>query len=203
MPNAPSIPSLFSFLAAMPGVVCLACSKAPAQPDWLSPPPRTITAESIHQEAPVPAGDLSEPPSNEAGEWANVHSLQTDTAIRAAPPCARDTECGYDPESGRCGSDPSFNHQPPLRDQGILCYCDTDKLQCERLEIKPIPCEGDGDCGIALTPRPHPALQSAGHPGRTACNEGIQYKGTCERTNICTMNRVPCGAKTHNHLSRP
>src|SRR5262245_7695766 len=38
--------------------------------------------------------------------------------------CTQDADCGYDPSRGTCGNDPRYNRQPPLIDQGILCYCE-------------------------------------------------------------------------------
>lgn len=108
--------------------------------------------------------------------------------------CARDLECGYDPVGRACGTDPHFNKQPPIVDQGIVCYCD--QGECALLRVDPVPCEGDQSCTILSEPRPHPARASSAHPPvkKPACSAGAKeaYFATCERTNICTMFRKEC-----------
>jgi hypothetical protein len=110
-----------------------------------------------------------------------------------ATACGADTECGYDPSSDACDSDPRSNRQPPLRDQGVLCYCDATALRCATLRVPPVPCEGDASCAVDPSPRPHPVAASAAHPhekGRV-CRD-FTISTTCERTNICTMNVHEC-----------
>jgi len=84
-------------------------------------------------------------------------------------------------------------HLPPLRDQGVLCYCDDSARRCAILRVPPVPCEGDFSCAVSLAPRPHPVAADAAHPhqkGR-ACRD-FTISTTCERTNICTMNVHDC-----------
>src|SRR5262249_13935716 len=115
------------------------------------------------------------------------------------PPCSSDDDCGYDPAERQCGADPRYNKQPPLVDQGLVCYCGGDARAPVRVE--PVPCEGEASCAVRLDPRPHPIRADAEHPyqkphpcrppkkgerGRT------ELVATCERTNICTMNRREC-----------
>ncbi|MEZ4297058.1 MAG: hypothetical protein R3B70_18985 [Polyangiaceae bacterium] len=45
------------------------------------------------------------------------------TSTSADSPCQTDNDCGYDPTEQRCGTNPAFNKQPPVIDQGIICYC--------------------------------------------------------------------------------
>jgi hypothetical protein len=107
--------------------------------------------------------------------------------------CSADTDCGYDPSSDACDSDPRSNRQPPLRDQGVLCYCDDSARRCAMLRVPPVPCEGDFSCAVSLAPRPHPVAADAAHPhekGRV-CRD-FTIATTCERTNICTMNVHDC-----------
>ncbi|MCC6559193.1 MAG: hypothetical protein IT372_40220, partial [Polyangiaceae bacterium] len=106
--------------------------------------------------------------------------------------CLDDGDCGYDPAGDRCGSDPRYNRQPPIVDQGIVCYCE--ESRCAMLRVAPVPCEGDRDCAVRPDPRPHPVRASAARPheaGR-ACRD-FTLSTTCERTNICTMHRHRCG----------
>jgi hypothetical protein len=109
--------------------------------------------------------------------------------------CAADVDCGYDAASGACDSDPRSNRQPPIVDQGILCYCDADRRACATLRVPPVPCESDASCAVRHDPRPHPVAASATFPherGRPCRETTITI--TCERTNICTMHRHACGA---------
>ncbi len=114
-------------------------------------------------------------------------------AIPAAsePPCAADADCGYDPTEARCVADPRANRQPPLVDQGIVCYCEA--ARCATLRVPPVPCESDASCAVRADPRPHPVAADAAHPherGRP-CHD-FTFSTTCERTNICTMHRLAC-----------
>jgi hypothetical protein len=117
------------------------------------------------------------------------------------PPCQRDDDCGYDPTARRCGADPRFNKQPPLVDQGVVCYCDAGTSACALLRVDPAPCEGDTSCAVRLDPRPHPVRASAELPYEKprACRppkpgqpRATLRHVTCERTNICTMFTREC-----------
>jgi hypothetical protein len=110
--------------------------------------------------------------------------------------CSADRDCGYDPASDACDSDPRSNRQPPLRDQGVLCYCDDGARRCATLRVPPVPCEGDASCAVNRSPRPHPVAADAEHPhekGRV-CRD-FTISTTCERTNICTMTVHECPAE--------
>lgn len=120
--------------------------------------------------------------------------LAIDPAPTAAPEaaCGADEGCGYDPDRGRCTSDPRANRQPPVVDQGIVCYCGADH-RCATLRVTPVPCESDASCAVSFDPRPHPVAADAAHPhqrGR-ACRD-FTHATTCERTNICTMRAHAC-----------
>jgi hypothetical protein len=132
---------------------------------------------------PPPSGASLPPPSASAS-----------TASSTPPsPCASDDDCGYDPAADRCGSDPRLNRQPPLLDQGVVCFCDEHARICQTLRVWPIPCEGDGSCAVSLTPRPHPIPATEAHPhehGKPCVD--FAWSSTCERTNICTMHRLAC-----------
>jgi hypothetical protein len=121
-----------------------------------------------------------------------------------APACAADEDCGYDPAQGLCRADPRANRQPPLVDQGLVCYCDG--ARCASLRVPPVPCESDASCAVSEDPRPHPIAADAIHPhergGSSATKSPITngtpnpcrdfvFSTTCERTNICTMH-PPC-----------
>ena len=129
---------------------------------------------------------------------ASVTDSGTEMAAVAATPtdaetsCRDDGDCGYDPAGDRCGSDPRYNRQPPIVDQGIVCYCE--ESRCTMLRVAPVPCEGDRDCAVRPDPRPHPVRASAARPHEAgkACRD-FTLSTTCERTNICTMRRHRCG----------
>jgi hypothetical protein len=107
--------------------------------------------------------------------------------------CSADTDCGYDPAFDRCGTDPRYNRQPPIVDQGILCYCDPPSHACALLKVPPVPCESDADCAVRHSPRPHPVRADRDNPrerGRPCLN--LTLSTTCERTNICTLHRHEC-----------
>lgn len=149
----------------------IACAAAPPEIAEAPPPPAPI--------APPRAPEAASPPEARAPER----------------PCAADADCGYDPSSDRCTSDPRANRQPPIRDQGIICYCD-DARACALLRVPPVPCESDASCAVRRDPRPHPVRASAAHPherGR-ACRD-YTIATTCERTNICTLQPLSCGAR--------
>ncbi len=124
--------------------------------------------------------------------------LASEPVVPPSPPateperaCALDADCGYDPVAKRCLADPRANRQPPIVDQGILCFCDD--ARCGTLVVPPVPCESDASCAVRTDPRPHPVAADATHPherGRP-CRDFI-FSTTCERTNICTMHRLSC-----------
>lgn len=110
----------------------------------------------------------------------------------APPPlaCGADPDCGYDPGADRCVADPRANRQPPIVDQGIVCYCD-DRALCATLRVPPVPCESDASCAVRLDPRPHPVAAAHPHEHGKPCRD-FTLATTCERTNICTMHRLAC-----------
>lgn len=137
--------------------------------------------------APMPPAPRADPP---------LLGASTSAAPSATPPpspCARDEDCGYDPSGDQCGPDPRLNRQPPLLDQGVICYCDERARACHALRVWPIPCEGDGSCAVSLEPRPHPVPATQDHPHeRGAPCVDFAFRSTCERTNICTMHPLAC-----------
>jgi hypothetical protein len=109
------------------------------------------------------------------------------------PPCAADADCGYQPDRDRCANDPRANRQPPIADQGIVCYCEAASRRCATLRVPPVPCESDASCAVSLDPRPHPVAADAAHPherGR-ACRDHA-FSTTCEHTNLCTLHALAC-----------
>lgn len=115
-------------------------------------------------------------------------------------PCQSDADCGYDSTTSRCGTDPRWNKQPPLVDQGIVCYCGEARA-CGLLQVQPVPCEGEESCALDLDPRPHPIRATVERPYRRPRRCLPPRRGqarteelftTCERTNICTLNRREC-----------
>jgi hypothetical protein len=111
----------------------------------------------------------------------------------APSPCHSDDDCRYDPVHDRCGNDPRFNPQPPVVDQGVICYCEDREKLCAKLRVWPVPCEGDASCAVDLAPRPHPVASSPAHPHEHGkpCRDYV-FSTTCERTNICTLHRHAC-----------
>lgn len=154
------------------GALHVAC--APPATAWLDPQPLG---------APPPPPPAAPPPE-----------IAPAPAAALVPACAGDADCAYDPERDACAVDPRANHQPPLQDQGLVCYCDA--ARCALLRVPPVPCESDDSCAVRADPRPHPVAASAAHPherGR-ACRD-FTLSTTCERTNICTMHQLPCGVR--------
>lgn len=111
-------------------------------------------------------------------------------------PCSVDADCGFDPAANRCTSDPRANKQPPLRDQGIVCYCAEARAACATLRVPPVPCEADESCAVDPDPRPHPVAASRARPHEKGkpCKD-FTIATTCERTNICTMRPLSCGVR--------
>jgi hypothetical protein len=107
------------------------------------------------------------------------------------PACTADGDCGYDPAGDRCRADPRANRQPPLVDQGIVCYCA--EARCAALRVAPVPCESDASCAVSVEPRPHPIAAGKGHLHERGkpCRDFV-FSTTCERTNICTMRSPRC-----------
>ncbi len=177
-------PSMLAALVAL----AAACSPAPPPPD----DPRLDVSALFPTAAPSLA---SPPPAETTAPIATVAPAET-----AA--CRADDDCRYDPVGKRCGADPRYNKQPPLVDQGIVCYCDATAASCALLRVDPAPCEGDTSCAVRLDPRPHPVRADAAHPYRKprACRSvkpgaarRTDRHATCERTNICTMHTRECG----------
>jgi hypothetical protein len=146
------------------------------------------------------AAPLPEPPPLPSHPIEIPAPVATATAS-AAPPrdpplaCSSDADCGFEPDLDRCTADPRANRQPPLVDQGLVCYCDDASRRCATLRVPPVPCESDASCAVDLAPRPHPIAASREHPherGRP-CRD-FAFSTTCERTNICTMTRHRCPA---------
>lgn len=105
--------------------------------------------------------------------------------------CRDDAECGYDVTHEVCDTEGRFNRQPPMVDQGIVCFCEEGR--CGVLRVRPVPCESDASCAVNPLPRPHPVAASAEHPHERGkvCRDYV-ISTTCERTNICTMHRHAC-----------
>jgi len=158
---------------ALLGALSLACAPRPAIQLDLVPPP---------------------PPAVEPASAAHAPSGAPSAASGSSPPdaaCAADEACAYDPVRDRCLVDPRANPQPPVVDQGIVCYCDA--ARCGTLRVQPVPCESDASCAVQKDPRPHPIAADSAHPherGRR-CRDFV-FTTTCERTNICTMHRLRC-----------
>jgi hypothetical protein len=148
-----------------------ACAGDP--PLWLTP---SVSAGDALPQAPTSPGDL---PAGSADAFPIG--------------CRSDADCGYDPASDRCGSDPRLNKQPPIVDQGIICYCESARAACELFRVLPVACEGDRSCAVTLDPRPHPVRATRERPHERArpCRD-LPFTTTCERTNICTLHRVRC-----------
>lgn len=195
-----SFPALFSSTWSRPCVHLLPAVAAPALVLGCSPAPAP---------GPAPPPDLAAlfmtaaPPPTAAPA---ASTAATELAAPAPEPdaaCATDGDCGYDPTRGRCGADPRYNKQPPLVDQGLVCYCDSTSRTCALLRVEPAPCEGDTSCAVRMDPRPHPVHTDAAHPYRKPprCippRRGAPRRAerfvTCERTNICTMHTRECAS---------
>jgi hypothetical protein len=147
-------------------VLVTACAPAPVP----EPPAAPLASEPSTAPASVPPS--AAPPAPE-------------------PTCASDDACGYDPKADRCVADPRANRQPPIVDQGIVCFCE--QQRCGTLRVPPVPCEKDASCAVRADPRPHPVAAEAAHPHEHGkpCIDFV-FSTTCERTNICTMHRLSC-----------
>jgi hypothetical protein len=108
--------------------------------------------------------------------------------------CLDDRDCGFDPAVDGCRDDPRANRQPPLRDQGIICWCDERVGRCATLRVPPVPCESEESCAIGWNPRPHPIRSARGRAPIDA-DSGNLLRVTCERTNLCTL--IPTPRKGH------
>lgn len=162
-------------------VLLAACAPPPAAP---VEPPAPIAAAPPEPTAPPITPDAAPP-----------------TPPPPEPACAADADCGFDPARDLCVADPRANRQPPIVDQGVVCYCES--ARCASLRVPPVPCESDASCAVRADPRPHPVRADAAHPherGRPRCDGGAPetaardfvFSTTCERTNICTMHRHRC-----------
>lgn len=203
---APAAASAFA-LASLVLLVLPACSPA-AQPAPQPGPALDLAALFPRPASPDPAGSIApttDPtvtPLSPAQPSSPPHLSTSAPAPGPAPaPCQADQDCGYDPTHRTCGADPRFNKQPPLVDQGIICYCDSVTRACGTLRVDPAPCEGDTSCAVRLEPRPHPVRASAAHAYEKprACRtprvgepRRTLRHVTCERTNICTMHIREC-----------
>ncbi|WP_437951773.1 hypothetical protein WME98_14045 [Sorangium sp. So ce296] len=179
--------------------LALAACGAPAPGRPPAPPRSLASAPAARSPAPAPrsqhdgvrttraasAGGQDDPAATAGDDAALPRGQAFPTA------CAIDAECGYDPAGERCGADPRLNRQPPVTDQGIVCYCDAGA--CALLRVLPVPCEGDHDCAVAHEPRPHPvrATRERPHEEGRPCRD-LTMSTTCERTNICTLRRHAC-----------
>ncbi|WP_437481559.1 hypothetical protein WME75_38150 [Sorangium sp. So ce1014] len=168
--------------------------RPPAPPR--SPAPTAPSARSQRGDGGAPhAGRQGDAPAGGQGdEPAGSRKDAAAAQPRERPfpaACGGDADCGYDPASERCGADPRLNRQPPVTDQGIVCYCDAGA--CALLRVLPVPCEGDHDCAVAHEPRPHPvrATRERPHEKGRPCRD-LTLSTTCERTNICTLHRHAC-----------
>lgn len=146
----------------------------------------------------APAAPTATAPLEPASATPHLDALEraTDAGAPSAAPdavasaCTTDEDCRLDPTTSRCGADPRFVAQPPIVDQGHLCFCDTARSTCEHRRVLPVPCEADTSCAVQVSPRPHPVAASLETPYRASLEQdGALYSVTCERTNICTMHR--------------
>ncbi|MGK4001813.1 hypothetical protein WMF31_04245 [Sorangium sp. So ce1036] len=166
---------------------------APSAPAAPAPSAPAAPASSTHARSGAPHTGARVGNDRSAAIGAGAAAAQA--PARAFPTaCSADAGCGYDPASGRCGADPRLNRQPPVTDQGIVCYCDAGA--CALLRVLPVPCEGDHDCAVAREPRPHPtrATRDRPHEKGRPCRD-FTMSTTCERTNICTLHRHACPAR--------
>ncbi|MBK8251977.1 MAG: hypothetical protein IPK82_04845 [Polyangiaceae bacterium] len=173
--------------------VCAACTPEPP----LSPGPRPNVSALFA--APPPTVEPPIPEANAAAETTVAEPFQPEPFE-----CVSDDDCRYDPSHVRCGTNRAFNKQPPVIDQGIICYCEqtpNTKAQCAILRVDPAPCEGEASCAVRMDPRPHPIRADAAHayqkPGvciapKKGETRRIDRYTTCERTNICTMHVREC-----------
>ena len=175
-------------------LACSACAPAAQPPEGPRPDVGALFGSAA---IPSETATLPPPPDTASPDGGTT----TQSPQPAPPPCQSDEECGYDPTSGRCGADPRWNKQPPLLDQGLVCYCDPPSRACALLRVEPVPCEGEPSCAIRLDPRPHPVRASAEHPyakpkkcvpPMRAAARRTDLFTTCERTNICTMHTREC-----------
>jgi hypothetical protein len=155
--------------------------------------PSSLTAPALSPRRADASASTSSPTEDAPGADGERERAPSAAHEDAPTACRTDAECGYDPTSSRCGSDPRYNRQPPLVDQGIVCYCDEPAQTCAMLRVPPVPCEGNHACAVRNDPRPHPVRASKAYPherGRPCFD--FKIKTTCERTNICTMHRLKC-----------
>ncbi|WP_437777773.1 hypothetical protein [Sorangium sp. So ce1097] len=171
-----------------------ACGEAPVTRRAPAPPLSVAVARpatQAHADAAQAHADAAQAHAD-AAQGGSAEAQTRPAETRALPTaCTDDAGCGYDPATERCGADPRLNRQPPLTDQGVVCYCDAGA--CALLRVLPVPCEGDSDCAVAHEPRPHPvrATRERPHEKGRPCRD-LTLSTTCERTNICTLRRHTC-----------
>ncbi|MGK3999638.1 hypothetical protein [Sorangium sp. So ce1024] len=173
---------------AEPQAHTTAAQARPAEPQAHTTAAQTGPAEA---QAHASAAQVSPAEAQASPAEEQAHAIATQAFPTA---CTSDAGCGYDPATERCGADPRLNRQPPVTDQGIVCYCDAGA--CALLRVLPVPCEGDHDCAVAHEPRPHPvrATRERPHEKGRPCRD-FTMSTTCERTNICTLRRHACPAR--------
>ncbi|AUX47261.1 uncharacterized protein SOCE26_087790 [Sorangium cellulosum] len=197
MIQAASLHSRLPVIAAALVTAAPACAGATAEErsqETPRPPAPTAPAEPAGRAPPAPLHGAAE--DGGPGEArAPLEAAAAPAPERSQPVvCTGDADCGYDPANERCGTDPRLNRQPPLIDQGVVCYCEAGA--CSLLRVVPVPCEGDHSCAVAHEPRPHPvrATRERPHEKGRPCRD-FTLSTTCERTNICTLRRHVCPAR--------
>jgi hypothetical protein len=164
-----------------------------AQPLYDTATERARSASLLASDDRIQAtGDQSKKILNQSSILSEITEAPAETASSG---CHNDDDCAYDPIADRCGTDPRYNRQPPIVDQGIICYCDSATRACTLHRVPPAPCEGDQSCAVRLDPRPHPvrATPDLPHERGNPCRDFL-FSTTCERTNICTLHRHKCSA---------
>jgi hypothetical protein len=144
----------------------------------------------------TPGAESAREPARPAASASLDDAARASSGAAGSARCLTDSDCGYDPAGDRCGTDPRYNRQPPIVDQGIVCYCDEPGQACAILRVPPVPCEGDADCAVSRSPRPHPVRADRDNPrerGRP-CRD-LTLSTTCEQTNICTLHRHECSGR--------
>lgn len=189
MSGAPSARLILRCSLAAAALLVTACHPPPPPQQGPSP-----DVPSLFATAALPA-------SAERGAGWTDATQSPATPLPPQAPCRTDDDCGYDPRNHRCGTDPAFNKQPPLVDQGLVCYCEEAMSTCALLRVEPAPCEGESSCAVRADPRPHPVRATADlpyvkprycRPPRGTEQRRIDRFTTCERTNICTMHTREC-----------
>jgi hypothetical protein len=197
---------LLPLCGALPGALPLLFFAGAAACGPAGAPPQGHVGPDLRKLFPEPstAQIVSTAPIGSAAPIESARATASSTSATAATapaPCFSDDDCGYDPRVGHCGTDPAYNKQPPLLDQGLVCYCQKEESACALLRVEPAPCEGDTSCAVRADPRPHPVRATAEHPHeklgfctppRGNAPRVTQLYATCERTNICTLQSREC-----------